>query len=73
MGFPSTIVVWRPNTGSPAGWQQGLPDLSVAQTIEDIEYFAENQGVGIYIDSVWEHWATQGPQYYVMAHLLWDP
>jgi len=66
-------VVWRPNTGSPAGWQHGLPDLSVAQTIEDLEYFAENHGVGIYIDAVWEHWATLGPQLYVMAQLLWDP
>ena len=29
--------------------------------------------LGIYIDSVWEHWATQGPQYYVMAQLTWNP
>ncbi|REJ90366.1 MAG: DUF4838 domain-containing protein [Planctomycetota bacterium] len=66
-------VMWRPNTGSPAGWQQGLPDLSVQQTIADIKFAAENHCRGIYIDSVWEHWATQGPQYYVMAQLIWDP
>ncbi|MBC8868091.1 MAG: DUF4838 domain-containing protein, partial [Planctomycetes bacterium] len=66
-------VMWRPNTGSPAGWQQGLPDVSIAQTIENIQFAAENRCVGIYIDSVWEHWATQGPQYYVMAQLFWDP
>ena len=66
-------VMWRPNTGSPGGWQQGLPDLSIHQTIEDIKFAAENHCLGIYIDSVWEHWATQGPQYYVMAQLLWDP
>ena len=66
-------VMWRPNTGSPAGWQQGLPDLSIAQTIENLKFVAENHCIGIFIDSVWEHWATQGPQYYVMAQLLWDP
>ena len=66
-------LMWRPNTGSPAGWQQGLPDLSVSQTIEDLKFVAENRCIGIYIDGVWEHWATLGPQYYVMAHLVWNP
>jgi hypothetical protein len=66
-------VMWRPNTGSPAGWQQGLPDLSIAQTIGDLKFVANNHCIGIFIDSVWEHWATQGPQYCVMAQLIWNP
>ena len=66
-------VMWRPNTGSPAGWQQGLPDVSINQTIKDIKFAADNHCIGIYIDAVWEHWATQGPQYYVMAQLFWNP
>lgn len=66
-------MLWRPNTGSPAGWQQGFPDLSVRQTIRDIKDVAAANCVGIYIDGVWEHWATMGPQYYVMAQLVWDP
>jgi hypothetical protein len=66
-------LVWRPNTGSPAGWQQGLPDVSLSQTIEDFQLVAASGCLGIYIDSVWEHWATQGPQYYVMAQLTWNP
>lgn len=66
-------MLWRPNTGSPAGWQQGLPDLSTQQTIRDLKDVAAANCVGIYIDSVWEHWATLGPQYYVMAQLVWDP
>jgi len=66
-------LMWRPNTGSPAGWQQGLPDLSIAQTIADLKLVAANHCIGIFIDSVWEHWATQGPQYYVMAQLVWNP
>lgn len=66
-------LAWRPNTGSPAGWQQGLPDLSVQQTIADYRFIAENHCLGIYIDAVWEHWATQGPQLYLMAQLAWNP
>lgn len=66
-------LMWRPNTGSPAGWQQGLPDVSIAQTIADLKLVADHRCVGIFIDSVWEHWATQGPQYYVMAQLVWNP
>ncbi len=66
-------LAWRPNTGSPAGWQQGLPDLSVHQTIDDYKFIAENHCLGIYIDAIWEHWATHGPQYYMMAQLTWNP
>jgi hypothetical protein len=66
-------MFWRPNTGSPAGWQQGLPDLSVQQTIRDLKDVAAARCEGIFIDGVWEHWATMGPQYYVMAQLVWNP
>jgi hypothetical protein len=66
-------MLWRPNTGSPAGWQQGLPDLSVQQTIRDFKDVAAAHCEGIFIDAVWEHWATHGPQYYIMAQLVWDP
>ena len=33
---------------------------------------AESGCLGIFIDTVWEHLATQGPQYYVIAQLVWD-
>jgi hypothetical protein len=66
-------MYWRPNTGSPAGWQQGLPDIHVAQTIRDFKDVAAANCNGIYIDGVWEHWATVGPLYYIMAQLAWNP
>lgn len=66
-------LLWRPNTGSPAGWQQGLPDITIQQTIRDIKDVAAAHGEGIFIDAVWEHWATQGPEYYMMAQLFWNP
>ena len=66
-------LMWRPNTGSPAGWQQGQPDVSISQVIKDFKFVAENNCIGIFIDGVWEHWATHGPQYYIMAQLTWNP
>lgn len=66
-------TLWRPNTGSPAGWQQGLPDLSTQQTIRDFKAVAAANCQGIFIDNVAEHWATMGPQYYIMAQLTWNP
>ena len=66
-------MLWRPNTGSPAGWQQGLPDIHIAQTVRDLKDVAAAHCEGIYIDGVWEHWATQGPLYYVLAQLVWNP
>lgn len=66
-------MLWRPNTGSPAGWQQGLPDVSIQQTIRDFKDVAAANCQGIFIDGIWEHWATHGPQYYVIAQLAWNP
>jgi hypothetical protein len=66
-------IMWRPNTGSPAGWQQGLPDLFCQELIEDLQFVARCGCMGIFVDSVWEHWATQGPLYYLLAQLVWDP
>lgn len=65
--------VWRPNTGSPVGWQQGFPDIPIRRNAEVIKFAAEHGGIGASVDMVWEYWATQGPLYYVAAQLMWDP
>jgi len=65
--------IWRPNTGDPAGWQKGLPDVPFTRRAEVFRHVAENNCVGIYVDKVWNYWATQGPIYYLMAKLAWDP
>ncbi len=64
---------WRPNTGSPVGWQTGFPDVPLQRTIDDLKFAAENGWMGIYIDYVREFWSTQGPMYYLMAQLTWNP
>ena len=64
---------WRPNLTSPAGQYQGQMDVPLKQGIADIKFAASLHCKGIYVDSIWEHWGTQGPLYYVMGQLLWDP
>lgn len=66
-------LIWRPNSGSPAGAQQGQLDVFMQQVMEDWRFIAEHGCIGIWIDMVWEHWATQGPQYYLMTQLTWNP
>ena len=66
-------LMWRPNTGNTAGWRQGRPDVPITQTIRDFKFAAENNMMAIYIDGIWEHWSTQGPLYYAMAQLTWNP
>lgn len=64
---------WRPNTGNPAGWRQGLPDVPVRHVMDSVRFAADHGAVGIFIDMVWEHWPTQAPLYYVLGQLAWNP
>ncbi|MFA9479979.1 DUF4838 domain-containing protein [Phycisphaerales bacterium AB-hyl4] len=68
-------MVWRPNLGHAAAglgyW--GLPLLYTARAGEDFAFLADHNMMGLDVDSVYHHWSTQGPQYYVLAQLAWDP
>ncbi|MCA1809588.1 MAG: DUF4838 domain-containing protein, partial [Lentisphaerae bacterium] len=66
-------LMWRPNLGNAYGWRAGWPAGSVRQAIEDMRFVGENNCRGIYFDSTWEHWAVQGPHYYMLANMAWDP
>lgn len=72
-GATGAKQIWRPNTGAPAGWNCGLPDIPIGRIVEAMQFVAEQGCIGIFIDSVWEIWSTQGPLYYAMAHVAWDP
>ena len=52
-------MMWRPNVGDPAGWPQGQPDVALIQATEDFKLIGE-KAMGIFVDMVWEHWATHG-------------
>jgi hypothetical protein len=64
---------WRPNLGNPVGRQWGMPDIALNQTFEDFKWVANQGCTGIFFDSFQDHWATQGPNYYVAAQLAWNP
>ena len=66
-------LMWRPNLGSPAGLSWGMPDVAMTQAGEDFRFVAEHHGIGLYFDLFWQHWANQGPHYYALVHLAWNP
>lgn len=66
-------LMWRPNLGSQAGLSWGMPDVAMTQAGEDFRFVADRHCVGLYFDLFWFHWATQGPHYYALAHLAWNP
>jgi hypothetical protein len=65
--------VWRPNTGNPAGWQSGLPDVPIERTMESFQFAIGRGCIGVSVDSILENWATQGPLYYVLGRMTWNP
>jgi hypothetical protein len=67
------LLMWRPNLGSPVGQQWGMPDVSFQQTAEDFRFVAERRCIGLFFDMLWFHWSTQGPYYYLLAQLAWNP
>lgn len=69
----ASLLVYRPNMWYWAGGVWGLPEVAMRKTIEDFAFLAEHKCVGLQVDTVRGHWATQGPQYYVMAALAYDP
>lgn len=66
-------LMWRPNLGSPAGLSWGMPDVAMTQAGEDFRFAADQHCLGLYFDLFWLHWSTQGPHYYALAHLAWNP
>lgn len=67
------LIVWRPNLGNPVGLSWGMPDVAMNQAGEDFRFVADNHCIGLFFDMFWEHWATQGPHYYIVAQLAWNP
>jgi hypothetical protein len=69
----ATHMMWRPNLGNPAGLTWGMPDVAMTQAGEDFRFAADTHCIGIFFDMFWYHWANQGPHYYALAHLAWNP
>ena len=66
-------LAWRPNLGNAVGLQWGMPDVAMTQAAEDFRFVADHGCIGLLFDRLWGHWSTQGPHYYLVARLAWDP
>ncbi len=63
---------WRPNLGYGL-WEIGFLRVSMSRAINDLKLAAENNVINLFFDTVWNHWATQGPHYYMLARMAWNP
>lgn len=70
-GKVAPLLGWRPNASG--WWRNGFSDIQLEQTMEDWRFVADNNTISITIDTMPEFWATQGPVYYLIANLTWDP
>lgn len=66
-------VIWRPNLTSLAGWKAGLPNIGPRQVMNDLRFAADHKIIGVAMDWIFGAWATQGPHYYLLAQLAWNP
>ncbi len=66
-------LAWRPNLGNPVGLKWGMPDIALKQAAEDFRFVAERNCLGLFFDHFQIHFSTQGPHYYLLAHLAWNP
>ena len=64
---------WRPNMDGKGGKDFGLPDVPFGRAMESVRHIVKNNCTGICL-SVFQHsWPTQGPLYYLLAQLAWNP
>ena len=66
-------LIWRPNLSSAAGWKAGLPNVSPRRVIDDMRFVADQKGIGVAMDWIFGAWAGQGPHYYMLAQMVWNP
>lgn len=67
------LMAWRPNIGNPAGFTWGMPDVDMTEAGKDFRFAADNKCISLYFDMLWGHWSTQGPYYYIIFQLAWNP
>jgi hypothetical protein len=51
----------------------GFPEIYVHKLADDIRHFSEHKMLLTDFDCCYQHWATDGLNYYVLARILWDP
>ncbi len=69
----ASLMWYRPNLWYWAGGIWGLPDVTMKKMAEDFRFLAEHNCVGLEVDGMRGYWSTQGPAYYMMAKVAYDP
>jgi len=64
---------WRPNIANKAGLYQGMPDVPFGRVIQSFQHAVKHNGSGVAPACFWNFWPTQGPLYYLLAQLAWNP
>jgi hypothetical protein len=65
-------LIWRPNFADPAHFKTGgPPDINGSGAL--FQKAAACGISGVSLDMLWSWWATQGPMYYLMVQLAWNP
>ncbi len=72
-GAMSLNIFYRPNLPGGSGMYEMLPDVPFGRATETFRFVAEHNCTGIWFDTIDECWPTQGPLYYLMAQLAWNP
>lgn len=67
------MIMFRPNLWYWGGGLWGFPEMSLTNTREDFRFVADHGCRGFFADTVRGHWSTQGPMYYLMAQMSWNP
>lgn len=63
---------WRPNLPGFEKYTM-LPDAPFGRIMQTFRFLAEHRCEGLFFDTLNLAWPTQGPFYYLLAHLAWDP
>ena len=66
-------LVFRPNLPGNAGLYFGIPDVAFGRVMDCFHVMASKHCEGFQLAAFWNFWPTQGPLYYMLAQLAWDP
>lgn len=69
----ATAMIFRPNLFHYSGGWLGLPTVAMRRTMRDFRFLAENQCIGLQVDTLPHNFPAQGVQYYLMAQLAYNP
>ena len=64
---------WRPNMDGKGGMGYGLPDVPFGRVMESLRHVVKNNCTGLCLSVFDNAWPTQGPLYYMLAQLAWNP